>query len=254
MNLAPGHILQFYHLKNRLKALPKNATFIEFGAGNGMITSILLECGFSGVSFDLNKSACENNIRENRKYIDSGRLEVRNTDFIKSDNIEKVDFVISSHVIEHMGDDLIKDCFAKIKSVLKENGKCITLVPSSMDDWGVEDDIAGHKRRYTFDSVKELSNIVDLKLTHMRGLTFPLSNFLLPIGNYLIAKNESHKHSLNELEQTIESGNRNNKWKTSFPNFMKIFINPIVLSPFILLQYLFRNHKRSLCIYFELSR
>lgn len=254
MRKAPGHVLQFYHLKRRLKKLKQGARFVEFGAGNGLIANLLLEAGHSGVCFDLNESACENNRLLNKKHMSHGLLEVINEDFLKHDFDEKFDFVVSSHVIEHLEQDLVEKVFTKCKDIISEDGIIITFVPSSAKDWGVEDDIAGHKRRYSFDMIKQLSTSIDMKLRHISGLTYPLSNFLMPLGNYLIKKNEGFKSSLSDIEKTIASGNRNNRWKTDFPDYIRYLCNEFTLSPFIFLQYVFSTHQRCLCTYFELEK
>ena len=250
--LTPGHVLQFYHLKKRLSQFREPGTFIEFGSGNGMITRLLLERGWTGTCYDLNKSACENNERFNQKFLNSKSLVIKNKDFLESEVKEsKVDLVISSHVIEHLEEENVIRYFDKAKKCLNSSGVIITLVPTSPKDWGIEDEVVDHKRRYCITSLQDLAKSVRMKFHHYQGLTFPLSNFLLPVSNYLVNKNEGHKNNLSNKERTIASGNRENKFKTEFPDFFRYIVNEITLFPFIILQYIFSHHPRALCGYVE---
>lgn len=106
--LAPGTILQFMFIEDRLKRTAYNSKrFIEVGSGNGHLSNLLLNCGFSGVGVDLNQSACNNNIALNQQYIEDGKYRVINGDFNTIDE-GSFDFLISSMVIEHIDDSNLK--------------------------------------------------------------------------------------------------------------------------------------------------
>jgi len=94
-----------------------------------------------------------------------------------------------------------------------------------MEYWGIEDEIAGHFKRYTFDCFDQIAKQHSLKLKHIAGLTFPLSNILFPLSNYLVSKHESKKLSLSKQEQTVLSGNRKRENENKFPCFFGIFLN-----------------------------
>lgn len=252
MNVTPGHILQFYHLKKRTKS-KKGLNFCEFGSGNGQITKILLDNGYKGICFDLNENACKNNADLNHKYVKNGQLKIKNQDFLKYNIKKKFDIVISCMVLEHFEEKQVDVILNKFKTILEKDGKIITFLPASKKDWGVEDEIVGHVMRYDFDSIKSLSARAGLEITHLCGLTYPLSNLLLPLSNYIVKKNEISKLNMSKKKQIISSGNRNSRWKTNFPDIFKLLVNEIILSPFILIQYLFKKHKRCLVIYFEMK-
>lgn len=79
---APGSVLQTVYLKHRLRRWARRGMkFIELGAGNGAISRVLLDFGFSGIGMDLNANAYENNSARNHDYIAAGKYEVRNDDF-----------------------------------------------------------------------------------------------------------------------------------------------------------------------------
>lgn len=134
---------------------------------------------------------------------------------------------------------------------LKKEGLMIGLVPASPAHWGIEDDIAGHCRRYTRATLKELMQKSGWRLTHNAGLTFPISNLLLPLSNYLVRRAEKYKLTLSFQERTKLSGRRHVKFKTYFPSLAGLLINNITIKPFYWLQKLFAESERALVLYFE---
>jgi len=198
-DLAPGNVLQNMYIKQRLKSFAKpEMKFIEVGAGNGNISRILLEHGLSGIGYDLNDIACSVNRENNIDYIQAGSYDVRNSNFFDIPNEDKVDIIISSHVLEHFPPETLIKYFDKCKDILNNNGRIITLVPSCMKYWGIEDETVGHYRRFEFDDFEEIAEKHNLKIEEISGLTYPLSNLLFILSNYLIRKNESWK--INNIE------------------------------------------------------
>lgn len=255
-NLAPGNILQNMYLKKRIKLLLKNKKikFIELGSGNGNISNILLRFGLEGIGFDLNEEACKINGEINNKYISGGKYKVYNSDFFEYIRDEKINLIISSHVIEHLSDEDLNSYFEKCKDILPNDGIIISLVPSGMKYWGIEDETAGHYRRFEYEDFIEIGNRYELKINNIVGLTYPLSNFLLGISNYLIKKNDGWKKNLTKEEQTKLSssgGAKQIKYKTTFPYWFKYIINEITMYPFYLLQNMFKTNKKSMIIYCE---
>jgi hypothetical protein len=122
-----------------------------------------------------------------------------------------------------------------------------------MRHWGIEDEIAGHIKRYEFEDFNEFESLFDLKINHISGLTYPLSNWLIKISNFIINKNESSKLKLSQKERTVYTGNREVSYKTTFPSIFTLILNKYVMWPFHLLQLLFSKNKNSLVIYCELK-
>jgi len=73
---------------------------------------------------------------------------VINDDFIELEFEEIYDLIISSMVIEYLPENRLELFLNKCKSLLNENGIITFLVPSSTKHWSIEDDIAGHIKRY----------------------------------------------------------------------------------------------------------
>lgn len=254
-DLAPGTILQYSYRKRRLKKIGVNGLFfIEVGAGNGNISNILLENGMTGVGFDLSKGACENNAKKNSSFIEGNKYRIENSDFLLYDG-PKADIVISSHVIEHLPEESVRRFFLKASSILTTQGRIISLIPSNMKYWGIEDETAGHYRRYDYADFYALSKEFGFKINDLAGLTYPLSNFLLKASNYLIGKEEGWKKNISMDERTLLSsaGVKQVKFKTYFPSYFRLFINEITLFPFVLLQLFNRKHPNCMVIYSEFS-
>lgn len=184
--------------------------------------------------------------------IKQGQYRTVNANYLSQlQQIERADLIIHCMVMEHL-DDVSELAFMKrCSEVLKFDGLMISLVPGSPRHWGIEDFIAGHYRRYTKNKIQSLMTNTGFRIEHLVGLTFPISNFLLPVSNFLVNRSERSKLSLPMMEWTKHSGRRNVKFKTHFPSLLGMILNPCVLWPLHLLQKLFKNSDRALVIYFE---
>lgn len=253
MKLAPGLVLQMMHLKSRISK-GNFKSFIEVGAGDGYVSNLLLKRGLKGIGVDLYKELCDvNSTITNKDYCSSKKYEVINDSFFDINFDEKVDIVISRMVVEHLSDEQIEFYFQKAKSILSPKGRVIIIVPGSQKHWGIEDEMAGHYKRYHAHDAKEFAEKFGLEIENVSGLTYPLGNILLPFSNMLVRKREKGKENMNLQERTLVSGKRNIKFKNSFPKFFVLFINPVTLFPFYLLQKVFKNKESSLTVYYEFS-
>ena len=248
--IAPGSILQRMFFTKRVKAI-KISSFCEIGSGNGVLSNILLSKGLTGIGFDLNKSCCENNNALNKEYINNSKYKLSNSDFLTANDPAKYDFVFSCMVIEHLDKNMVFNYFDACKKQLNENGTIAVFVPSSMKYWGIEDKIAGHFKRYEFQDFNQIAKQHNLTITYLSGLTYPVSNWLFTLSNKIISKNEGHKENLSMQEQTIQSGNRAVKFKTIYPRYFKLILNPITMFPFYVLQKISSKNSKSMVIYCE---
>jgi SAM-dependent methyltransferase len=252
MEIAPGSILQRIYFKNRLKnQFPDGFTFCEIGAGNGWNTSELLRINGSGVAYDLNKDCCINNRSKNGRAVSEGKLHVFNQDFLTTPIEAKYDVVFSCMVIEHLNSTDLDAYFERARSILNPNGIIVCLVPSNMDYWGIEDEIAGHFKRYEFQDLIQIAINQKLKISDIAGLTYPISNILFGLSNRIISKSEVQKKSLDMQQRTELSGNRGVQLKTTYPAFFRLVLNQTALRPLHWLQLIFREKADSMVIYVE---
>lgn len=248
--LPPGTLLQLMYLRERIRQIPPGR-FIEIGPGSGEGTRLLLAHGWSGCSYDLEEKTIATLRNRFTKEIAEHRFMPINDDYLSFPPSEKVDLVISCMVMEHMEGDAQFTFMQRSWECLKEGGIMIGLVPSSPAHWGIEDDIAGHCRRYTREGVEKLVTDSGWKLLHITGLTFPISNFLLPISNFLVNRSERSKLALSPLDRTKHSGRRQVKFKTYFPAILGVLLNEYTIFPLYILQKIFAKSERALVLYFE---
>ncbi|MGZ3592472.1 MAG: class I SAM-dependent methyltransferase [Syntrophales bacterium] len=249
--LPPGTLLQLMYLRERIRQIP-SGQFIEIGPGSGDITRLLLDHGWSGCSYDLEARTIASLKERFAKEIAEHRFMLINDDYLSVlPPNEKVDLVISCMVMEHLEDDAQNAFMQQSAACLKKRGVMIGLVPSSPVHWGIEDDIAGHCRRYTRNSIETLVSVSGWKMLHIVGLTFPISNLLLPVSNFLVNKSERSKLELSPLDRTKQSGRRQVKFKTYFPAILGLLLNKYTLFPLYILQKLFAKSEHALVLYFE---
>ena len=248
--LPPGTILQLMYLRERLSKL-RPGVFAEIGPGSGEITRLLLDMGWTGRSYDLEEKTIAALGVRFAPEIDAGHYAALNEDFLLSNSAEKSDLVISCMVMEHLEDQAQATYLEKAATVLKPGGVLISLVPASPAQWGIEDDIAGHCRRYTRESIQELVKRNRWSLEHLVGLTYPVSNFLLPLSNFLVRRGEQQKLELSPLERTRQSGRRRVVFKTHFPLFLGLLLNRFTLYPLHRLQKLMSGSTSALVLFFE---
>jgi SAM-dependent methyltransferase len=249
--LPPGNILQNMYLTSTIKNNNWN-NFLEIGSGNGYVSNLLLNNGLVGKGCDLNASACENNQQINQESISVGKYEVLNTDFMDINYSSKFDLIISCMVIEHIESIPLAHFINNCKELLSENGSLVLMVPSGMKYWGVEDEIAGHIKRYEFEDFEKMATQHKLKVVELAGLTYPLSNWLLKPSNSLIKKNESKVLTMSQKEKTIYTGNRDVPFKTTFPKPFGLILNKYTMFPFHVLQLLNKKSRNSLIMFAHL--
>jgi len=255
MPLPPGTLLQLLYVKERIGRL-RPGTFIEIGVGQGLVSKTLLGLGWSGVGLEVDPASTAAARFNNASAIEKGRYAVAQENWTGttasgSSIPPSADLIISSMVLEHLDDRDEEEYFARCKKHLAPGGLCVLLVPASMRAWGIEDEIAGHYRRYSHSGVRERLARFGWKIDHIAGLTFPLSNLLLPISNWLVMRSEADKRSQTMEQRTQASGRRRVYGKTIFPDIAAVILNEFVLYPFHLLQKLFSKSERALVLYVE---
>ncbi len=248
--LPPGTILQMMYLKERLKKL-KPGKFIEVGCGKGLISKIFLDAGWSGIGYDLNALAIDQAIETNKKSVAEGKFAAYNKDWLLEPVTERVDLIISCFVLEHLDDTQEAQYINKCKTALNKGGHAVLFVPSSPKHWGIDDEIAGHYRRYTYRSLRDCFANKSWNCAHIAGLNYPLSNVLLPLSNKLVAGAESKKLDLSMIERTELSSTRNVAFKTEYPPSFGLLLNELTMLPFHFCQKAFTKHQDALVIYSE---
>jgi SAM-dependent methyltransferase len=249
--LPPGTILQRMYLKERLARLPPGR-FVEVGVGSGHVTATLLERGWTGVGYEASPPAAQAAAARFRVETAEGRFRLEPTDWLSAPPAaERADLVISSMVLEHLSPDDERRYLRRCERELAAGGRVILIVPASPAHWGVEDEIAGHYRRYARDSLRALLRDAGWDVEHLAGLTFPVSNVLLRVSNFLVERAESSKRRLTRDERTASSGHRAVRFKTMFPASFGLLLNETLLYPWHLVQKAMRHRPDALVLYVE---
>jgi SAM-dependent methyltransferase len=250
--LPPGTILQRMHLRRRLRQLPPGR-FVEVGTGEGYLSQLLLALGWSGEGWDLNEAALARSRELNAGAIEDGRYAARQGDWLAEEPDGDVDLVVSAMVLEHLDDRDEERFFHQARRALRPDGRLVLLVPASPAHWGIEDEVAGHIRRYTRERLASAAARCGWEVSRVDGLTWPVSNLLLSISNRRVARFESARLADGLQERTIGSGSRQVPWKTTFPPFTRLVLNEVALAPFDLVQRLGRGRPDCLVLYAELA-
>ena len=185
--------MQLMYLRERLKNLPPGR-FVEIGPGSGEITKLLLATQWSGTVYDLSDEATRMLRQRFSPEIIAGKLTVVLGDFLDPTTVpqqeDRADMIISCMVMEHLDGGAERNFMERSRTMLKTGGRMIGLVPASPRHWGIEDDVAGYYRRYSRNSLSSLLGSTGWKLEHVAGLTYPVSNCLLSVSNYLVKRKE----------------------------------------------------------------
>lgn len=248
----PGTLLQHLYLAERISGLSPGR-FVEVGVGNGHASGVLLSRGWTGTGYDLNADAVESALATNAGFVSSGRFTALHQDWLaeQTSREERVDLVLSSMVLEHLDDAEVSRYFERAAEVLRSDGRAIFFVPGAPRHWGIEDEIAGHHRRYTGRSLESTARAHGWTVDHLAGLTYPLSNLLLGASNRLVRRAEAGKTALSLRRRTELSGHRDVAWKTAFPAWMGLLLNERTMRPFHWLQKRYRTNDGALVIYCE---
>jgi glycosyltransferase involved in cell wall biosynthesis/phospholipid N-methyltransferase len=128
---------------------------LEIGSGTGNLTRKLMPRE-AYVASDVNPLYLD---ALRALLVDRPYLDVTRTDVTLASTFPRLsngfDTVICMNVIEHVDDDV--GALRNIREVLAPNGSAIVLVPQGPEIMGTLDEVLGHKRRYTRQSLEQLA-------------------------------------------------------------------------------------------------
>ena len=139
-------------------------TVLEIGAGIGNLTAQLIP-RTSYWATDINPLYLMylENVGRNRPYMTVSFTDAEKIATYPKD--QKFDTVICLNVVEHLADD--RGALLNIRSALDAGGRAIILVPCGPSLYGTLDEVLGHQRRYTQESLKELVISAEFELEKM---------------------------------------------------------------------------------------
>ena len=144
---------------------------LEIGSGIGNISSFLLKDQTQVSLSDLRPEYCR--LLQNKfghdphlQRIYELDLSLENFSSEHPELLEKFDTVIALNVIEHIADDLLG--IRNAKTLLKNKGKLIILVPAGQWLYNSIDQELGHYRRYSKSGLRNLMETAGLEITDCR--------------------------------------------------------------------------------------
>jgi SAM-dependent methyltransferase len=170
---------------NDVTELWKPGTFLEIGAGIGLMTAMFLEKGFSGYCHDISP--------ESRGYLKTNLQSFGNSIRVIEDfstiAVEGFDHLLAFEVLEHIENDL--DTLNEWSKFLKPNGKLIVSVPAHQKKFSKADEYVGHIRRYEKAELFDLLKNAGYQNIQIANYGFPLTEFSRLIANRLMTKDNS---------------------------------------------------------------
>jgi len=127
---------------------PKGKSFLEVGCGTGYVLREIERMGFTITGMDMHPEG----LAYARKRVPKATLITG--DLFTYKPKKKFDAIGIFDVVEHIDDDTgaLRAC----ARLLKDHGRLFLTVPARPELWSVYDDISGHKRRYTTESLTKV--------------------------------------------------------------------------------------------------
>jgi SAM-dependent methyltransferase len=137
---------------------------LEIGAGTGNLTAQLIPRLLYWAT-DINPLYLMHleNVGRNRPYMRVGFTDAEKVESYPKD--QTFDTVICLNVVEHLVDD--RGALLNIRSALDAGGRAIILVPCGPHLYGTLDEVLGHQRRYTRESLGKLVASAGFELEKM---------------------------------------------------------------------------------------
>jgi glycosyltransferase involved in cell wall biosynthesis len=128
---------------------------LEIGSGTGNLTRRLTPRK-RYVASDINPLYLQtlSHLQADRPYLETRYCDVTDLESFPRGDAD-FDTVICLNVIEHVEDD--RRALENLRVVLEPGGRAIVLVPQGPAAFGTLDEVLGHRRRYTEDTVRDLA-------------------------------------------------------------------------------------------------
>ena len=233
---SPGQWYFREALYDMLKTVPGEG-FLDVGCGSGGTSLELLKRGYWGLGLDYSQEAVRRAVIACRSYIDKHQYMVipEEASYWVRRKVQ-VPIILALFILEHQPDDL--SFLETLKTVTKPNGWIVCAVPGRKDKWFIDDEIAGHYRRYDKEDLEKLMWSVGLKNVEVWSVATYIHNILsLPGINKLWTKDGRYNRlNLDQEERTKVSGISEIKMKTVYPWWFKYLLNRVTLWPLFMVQ------------------
>ena len=186
------HLFSWTLKKSQIKA---KDPVLDIGIGAGGNLRMLRDLGIKSVTaVDKSEDAlnyCKKKGFDNLYHGDVNMLPFSDSSF---------KFILATDILEHVEDDL--SALVEISRVLKKGGEVLITVPAFLCLWGLQDEVAEHKRRYLLNEIIGKIDKSGLKVTESYYFNYLLFAPIL-VSRFLIKVFKIKLSSENELNSPL---------------------------------------------------
>jgi hypothetical protein len=133
-------------------------------------------------------------------------------------------------VIEHLTEDV--EFLKELKSRVRPNGYLLVAVPAGLNRWTYEDEIVGHVRRYSSDTLAQVLHRAGItEGIKVVGVGFPFLNVTELIRNRIMQRRYRVSQSIGREVRTADSGIWDKVGVNIFPRVFGLVFNHLSLKP-----------------------
>jgi len=170
----------------------KHYSALDIGCGSGNITRHVADFAERVHAIDVSPKAIE---VAQANLAGSPNITFEALDVFGSGDAERqslfgqYDLVVLSEVLEHLDED--QQALDTISRLIKPGGHLLLTVPADPRQWSVEDELAGHKRRYTRPELIAKLNQAGFKVERLVNWGFPFTRGLLALERRMMGSRHS---------------------------------------------------------------
>lgn len=227
--VAPGSILTWLVIERLLHQYSVTGRFLDVGCGEGYLTGQLADFGLSGVAVEPSQRAFQRAV-QHLIGPEQERIQVINGTLESIPPAPDFDLGCAFMVIEHLTEDV--EFLRAVKNRVRRNGHLIIAVPAGLNRWTYEDEIVGHIRRYSSNTLVEVLHRAGItEGVKVVGVGFPFLNLTELIRNWIMQHRYRVNQSLGLEERTADSGIRDKVGVNVFPSVFSLIFNRLSLKP-----------------------
>ena len=152
------------------------AEVLDAGCGDGSLTATLTRLGYRVSAVDASP-LCVERCRQAVAGMPGGE---ESASLVRQSGLDALPFAdgsfdasVSGEVLEHVADDAA--AARELGRVLRPGGLCVVTVPADPALWGIEDEWAGHLRRYTERQLADLFSGAGFMVISLRRWGWPMT-------------------------------------------------------------------------------
>jgi len=232
MNYYPPRFLfRRYELLKRVKG---GEHFLEIGPGRLLLSVDLLRHFRRGTLIDFSPRTTE--IYEALEASARNRLTLMVADFMDVRLETSFDVVVACEVLEHIENE--EAFLGKIAGLLKIGGRMILSVPARKSLWAVDDEMAGHFRRYEKTEIVQLLSMNGFRPKEVISYGFPFVNLSRTARVMLARWQYAEKSRWSKNQRTKDSGSM---LRGPLITSLGFFVNPVTVRPLCLFSSMFNS-------------